>query len=138
MSSPSPALTEERLTPSQRLQELPLFAVLELAQALLDKELCSTEAMKTCGELPFAHVSKVGVRVNSSKGKRRETRCEGSRSSAEVSLGQREGGGMSRGVGRVEQFENGFAVFARTLDFKLLKIRMIQLPNFALQTPQTS
>lgn len=114
MSSPSPALTEERLTPSQRLQELLLFAVLELAQALLDKELCSTEVMKTCGELPFAHVSKVGVRVNSSKGKRRETRCEGSRSSAEVSLGQREGGGMSRGVGRVEQLENGFAVFART------------------------
>lgn len=112
MSSPSPALTEERLTHSQRLQELLLFAVLELAQALLDKELRSTEVTKTRGELPFAHVSKVGARVNSSKGKRREARCEGSRSSAEVSLGQREGGGMSRGVGRVEQLEN--AVFART------------------------
>lgn len=92
-SSPSPALTEDRLTRSQRLQELLLFAVLELAQAQRDKESRSTEEMKTCRELPLAHVSKVGARVNSSEGRRRETRCEGSRRSAEVSRGQREAGG---------------------------------------------
>lgn len=118
LSSQSPALSQDKLTLSQRQQELLLllFAVLKVVQAPLDKESCSTKVMKTCRELPFALVSKVGARVNSSKWKRRETQCEGGCSSVEVSRGRREEvcRGMSREVGKVEQVENGFAVFART------------------------
>lgn len=69
-----------------------MFAVLEVAQAPLDKESCSTKVMKTWRELRFARISKAGARVNSSKCWRRETQREGSCGSAEVSRGRRQEG----------------------------------------------
>lgn len=131
--------SRDKLTLSQRLQELPLLllAVLEVAQAPLDKESCSTKVMKTCRELPFTRVSKVGARVNSSKQERRETQCEGSRSSVEVSRGRREEGcrGMSGEVGKVEQLENGWLPEHR------LQTTQVQNDSSAksrLTNPQTS
>lgn len=122
LSSQSPALSQDKLTLSQRLQELLLlllFAVLEVAQAPLDKESCSTKVMKTCRELPLARVSKVGARVNSSKRKRRETQCERSRSSVEVSRGRREEGCR----GKLEKLNSW-------------KIVLLCLPEHRLQTTQ--